>query len=346
MSPRAGSLPAATPPPGTPPATTQPSVSVVVPVRNRRALLRQCLDALAAQTVSDHEVIVVDDGSTDGSATEAEADAERGRRVRVLHTPGIGAVGARRLGVRASCAPVLAFTDSDCVPAPTWIGAGLAAIRSGAAVAAGPTWPTRRAAPLERTLASDGRDGLYATCNVFYDRASYEHAGGFDPTAGAQLGFRPGRTLRGTGFGEDTLLAWRVVRGGGRAEHCPDAVVHHHVFSGDAADSARRAWSAGAFPALVRAVPELRATFLVDRYFLGTRTRLGLYAAIAAALLGRRRAATLALAAWALPHARRAASTETSRRRALWSVPADLAVDAVTGAALVAGSARHRTVVL
>lgn len=323
-----------------------PIVSVIVPVRNRRALVRRCLDALAAQTLSDHEVVVVDDGSTDGSGAEAEADTADGRPVRVLRTPGVGAVAARRLGVRAAHAPVLAFTDSDCVPVETWLASGVTAIRSGAAVASGPTWPARHAGPLERTLASDGRDGLFATCNVFYDRTAYDRVGGFDPAAGSALGFRPGRTLRGTGFGEDTLLAWRVQRAGGRAELVPDAVVHHHVFASDAVDALRRAWSAGAFPALVRTVPELRDTFLVDKLFLGTRTRIGLYLGSAAALFGRRRAGAIGLAAWALPRAYRAASAETSRRRALWSVPADLAVDAVTGAALVAGSVRHRSVVL
>ena len=321
-------------------------MSVIVPVRNRRELLRRCLDALADQTVADHEVIVVDDGSGDGSAEEAEAEARAGRPVRVLRTPSVGAVAARSAGVRAARSRVLAFTDSDCVPGPGWLAAGTAAIRAGAAVAVGPTWPAGVVRPLERSLASDGRDGLYATSNVFYDRAAFEEAGGFDPRAGERLRFRPGPTLGGTGFGEDTLLAWRVVRAGGGAAVCADAVVHHHVFPADPADSVRRAWSVGAFPALVREVPELRRALLVDGVFLGSRRRLGLYSALVATLLGRRRAAAAGLAAWALAQGRHALSSETSRRRALWSVPADLAVDAVTAAALLAGSARHRSPVL
>ena len=328
------------------PVPVSVSVSVIVPVRDRRALLRACLDGLAAQTLRDHEVIVVDDGSRDGSGDEAEADADRGRPVRLLRTSGVGAVTARQLGVGASAAPVLAFTDSDCVPSARWLELGVEAIRAGAALASGPTWPARHAAPLERTLASNGCDGLYPTCNVFYDRGAYDDAGGFDTTAGARIGFRPGRTLRDTGFGEDTLLAWRIRHAGGRADHCPDAVVHHHVFPSDPTETMRRAWGAGAFPALVREVPELRDAFLIDRWFLGGRGRLGLYAATAATLLGRRRLAGLALAAWLMPRAVRAVSAETSRRRMPLSVATDLAADAVTGAALVTGSVRHRTPVL
>ena len=321
-------------------------MSVILPVRDRRALLRRCLDALAAQSFGDFEVVVVDDGSTDGSGDEAECDEASGRPVRVLRTPSVGAVAARSAGVRAARADVLAFTDSDCVPSPGWLAAGVGAIRAGAAVALGPTWPVSPVRPLERSLASDGRDGLYATSNVFYARQAFEAAGGFDPSAGDRLRFRPGRTLGGTGFGEDTLLAWRVVRAGGGSCVCPEAVVHHHVFGADAADSLRRAWSVGAFPALVREVPELRDALLVDRLFLGGRWRVGLYAAGASLLLRRRRLALLGVASWLLARGRHAVSAETSRRRALWSVPADLGVDLVTGAALVAGSARHRRLVL
>jgi len=319
---------------------TAPAVSVIVPVRDRRQLLRQCLDGLAAQTRADHEVIVIDDGSADGSAADA------GRPVRLLRTPGVGAVGARLLGVEASRAPVLAFTDSDCVPSPRWLECGLEAVNGGAEVVTGPTWPAGHARPLERTLASDGRDGLYATSNIFFRRDTYAAAGGFDPGAGARFGFRPGRVLAGTGFGEDSLLAWRVRRNGGRVEVCEEAVVRHHVFPADPAESIRRAWGAGAFPALVREIPELRTTFLVGRWFLGGPWRLGLYAGAAAGLLRRPRLAGAGLAVWALWRGRISLATEPSRRRALWSVPADLGVDALTGAALVVGSVRHRSVVL
>ncbi len=325
---------------------TAPAVSVIVPVRDRRALLRRCLDGLAAQTRADHEVIVVDDGSSDDSGLEAEADAAAGRPVRLLRTPGIGAVEARRLGVEAARAPVLAFTDSDCVASPRWLECGLATIGTGAALVTGPTWPDGHLRPLERSLASDGRDGLYATCNIFFRRDAYADAGGFDPGAGARFGFRPGRVLAGTGFGEDCLLAWRVRRSGARAEVCEEAVVRHHIFPADRAESLRRAWGAGAFPALVREVPELRRTFLVGRVFLGGPWRIGLYAGVAAGLARRPGWAGIGLVAWAWWRGRMSLAAEPSRRRALWAVPADLAVDALTGAALVAGSVRHRSVVL
>ena len=250
---------------------------------------------------------------------------------------------ARREGVAAARAPLLAFTDSDCVPEPGWLAAGVASLESGADVVQGVTRPMRPPHPLERTVAVDHDDGLYATCNVFYRRAAYDAAGGFDLDAGSRLGFRPGTRLTDLGLGEDTLLGWRVRRAGS-ASFAPDAVVHHHVFDADLTESLRRAWTVGAFPSLVREVPELRDTLLLDGILLGGGSRLALYAAAVAVLRRRNGLAAAALAGWALTRARRFQGL--SWRRAAVSLPAELAIDAVAAAALVAGSVRARTLVL
>ena len=315
------------------------AVSVIVPVRDRRCLLGRCLDALAAQAYADFEVIVVDDGSTDGSCAEA---ARRGSPFHVVRTEGIGAVAARRAGVDAATGDILAFTDSDCVPAPDWLSTGASAVQAGADVVQGLTRPARPVRPLERSLWSDFDDGLFATCNVFYRRAAYEAAGGF---RSERLGFRPDAHSRSLGMGEDTLLGWRVRRQG-VAVFEPRAVVEHHVFRGDVREAIRRAWTTGAFPALVGEAPELRQTLLVDGWMLGSRRRLWLYAGVALTGLGRPRLASIAFAGWVGAHARRVWRDEPVRRRAMKALPAVLAVDAVTGAALLTGSARARRLVL
>jgi glycosyltransferase involved in cell wall biosynthesis len=328
---------------GKPPAlSARPRVSVIVPTRNRRTLLRELLDALDRQTVAEREVIVVDDGSTDGSAEEVETDVRAGRPVRLVRTEGIGAVGARLKGVAEAQAPLLAFTDDDCVPHPDWLAAGVDALERGADVVQGLTRPQRKPLPLDRTIMVDRHDGLYNTCNVFYRRAAYDAAGGFEPAAEGALGFRPDRAAQHLGFGEDALLGWRVRRAG-QAEFAPDAVVEHHVFPPDLADVVRRAWMSGAFPALVREIPELRETALAHRYFLGT-TRLPLYAAIVLAASGRRRLALGCSAAWVWNHLKGMRGVSGRRRAA--GLPGELLVDATIGAALVTGSVRARRLVL
>lgn len=327
------------------PPLTPPRVSVVVPVRNRRDLLRALLDALAAQTFADHEVVVVDDGSTDGAPDEARADASAGRPIKLVSAGGAGAVAARRLGVSVARGEILAFTDSDCRPEPEWLATGVAAIDAGADAVQGRTVPERNHFVLERTVSLPREDGIYPTCNMFYRREAYDAAGGFDPAAADRLGFRQGSSLRGLGFGEDTLLGWRVRRNG-RMVFVSDAVVRHAVFRPDVRDAVRRAWATGGFPALVREVPELRDILLTDRVWLGSRRRAPLYAGAVAAVAGRRRVAAVGLAAWAAAGTVGLVRQERSRRRFVKVLPVQLALDAITAGALVAGSIRARSPVL
>ena len=312
-----------------------PRVSVIVPVRNRRPLLRALLDGLDAQTLTDHEVIVADNGSTDGAPDEAEGRT----RVRVVRLGAVPVNVARNAAIAASTGEYLAFTDSDCVPDPGWLAAGVAALDDGADLAHGPTRPARAPRPLERTTAEDGSSGLFPTCNVFYRRSAFTAAGGFDRTAPSRFGFAPTSSMAQLDWGEDTLLGWAVARSG-RVTFAPDATVAHHVFPPERDSLLSRAWSVRGFPGLVRDVPELRDTLLQHRLFLGGTSRAPLYLAVAAALTGRRRAAALAAGAWV---AARAAALPDRRLEVL---TADLALDAVAAAALVSGSVRTRTPVL
>ena len=322
-----------------------PRVSVIVPVRNRRTLLRELLDALAAQTYRDFEVIVVDDGSIDGAPDEVVADRRAGRPVRLLANAGSGAVDARRVGVAASEAEYLAFTDSDCVPVPEWLDAGVAALHAGADLVNGPTWPFRPPVGLERSTAS-AEEGLYPTSNVFYRRSAYDAVGGFDTEAADRLGFRRWARARGLGFGEDTLLAW-AVRRKGAAAYAPDALVHHQVLPPDLVDTLSRTIMVGAFPALVREVPELRATTLVrNRVFLASQTRVPLYCGLVAIAAKRRRLALLALGSWVGGHAAQLRGAPGTRTRRVLTLPVTLALDVVKAAALWTGSARSRSLLL
>jgi cellulose synthase/poly-beta-1,6-N-acetylglucosamine synthase-like glycosyltransferase len=315
-------------------------VSVIVPVRDRRALLARCLDALDAQTYRDVEVVVVDDGSTDGSG-----DLAASRGVTVVRTTGVGAVAARTAGVAAAAGQVLAFTDSDCEPDPDWLARAVAAIDAGADVVNGRTRPARPTLPLERSMGS-GLEGLYPTCNVLYRRDVFERAGGFDLEAGDRLGFRPDRRSKGDGFGEDTMLAWRVARAGGRIQYVPEAGVAHAVFSPDLVDVLSRTARVAAFPGLVKEVPELRDTLLRWRWQLGDRTRLPLYAVVVSVLLGRRPLAAVGTACWVGVRLQELRRFPLPWRRRLAVLPAELAIDVITAGALVVGSVRARSVTL
>lgn len=340
-----------------------PRVSVIVPVRDRRELLRKLLDGLKRQTFDDFELIVVDDGSSDGSAELVEQqqhdrwaskDAPSavlsddlfvriGGRVRLIRQEPAGAVAAREAGLAAAVGDVLAFTDSDCVPDPQWLAAGVAAIDAGADVVTGCTRPERPPRSRERTLGSED-NGLYPTCNVFYRRTAFDAAGGFEAELGDRYGFRPGERAKHLGFGEDTLLGWRVCRAGS-AVYEPAALVDHAVFPPDLRDHLSRTLQAAGFPALVREVPELRRTLLTQRVFLG-RPRTALYVLLLAALLRGRAIALISAAWWVRGHWMALSATEPSRRDRVAALPLALLTDLITAGSLVVGSASARSVVL
>ncbi len=95
-----------------------PLVSVVVPVFDVEDYLPEALDSVLAQTHPALEVVVVDDGSTDGSGALADEYAARDPRVRVVHTGNRGLGAARNEGLRHVRGELLAFADSDDVVPP------------------------------------------------------------------------------------------------------------------------------------------------------------------------------------------------------------------------------------
>ena len=99
--------------PGLHPEKSPPRLSVVVPVYNGEAYLAECLDSLLSQDFSDLEVVVVDDGSTDGSATVAERYARRHEGVALVRSVNRGPGPARNLGVKHARGEYLAFADAD-----------------------------------------------------------------------------------------------------------------------------------------------------------------------------------------------------------------------------------------
>jgi len=96
-----------------------PSVSVIVPVYNSEKWVGRCIEALLKQSYprEAYEVILVDNNSTDGS----HDIARRYDGITLLNESRQGSYAARNCGVRASKGEILAFTDADCVAAPTWL---------------------------------------------------------------------------------------------------------------------------------------------------------------------------------------------------------------------------------
>lgn len=88
-------------------------LSVVVPVYNVEDCLPWCLDSLEVQTLSDIEILCVNDGSTDGSRDVLASYVGRDPRIRIIDKPNGGLSSARNAGIEAATAPYVSFLDSD-----------------------------------------------------------------------------------------------------------------------------------------------------------------------------------------------------------------------------------------
>ena len=90
-----------------------PKATVVVPVYNVEKYLEKCVDSILAQTEPDFELLLVDDGSTDGSGRLCDKLAEKDGRVRVIHQKNQGLGGARNTGIQQAQGDWLLLVDSD-----------------------------------------------------------------------------------------------------------------------------------------------------------------------------------------------------------------------------------------
>lgn len=167
----------------------RPEVSVIIPHYNDLAGLDRCLAALCQQTTGMDrvEIIVADNMSPAGY--EAVAAIVRGRAHLIIANER-GAGPARNAGVAVSRAPILAFTDSDCVPEPQWLASGLSALSQHDVVGGRVNVlidhdrPLHAVEAFEVVFAFDNRNyieqkGFTGAGNMFCSRAVFDATGAF-----------------------------------------------------------------------------------------------------------------------------------------------------------------------
>jgi glycosyltransferase involved in cell wall biosynthesis len=170
-----------------------PAVSVITAAYNVAPYLPAAIESVLAQTFSDFELLVVDDGATDESPRIAEDYARRDARVRVLHRPNGGISAARNTALREGRAPLFAILDGDDLWAPGFLASQLAVLEGrpeidlvtgnawflGGSLDGRPArpWPDPRPEPDLATIIAD-EDAVF--CMTVFRRRVYEAIGGFD----------------------------------------------------------------------------------------------------------------------------------------------------------------------
>lgn len=97
--------------------------SFLVPVRNTKDYLRECLNSILIQQYSNFEVIIVDNESNDGSEKLIDAYAEKDSRVRVIHQKNAGLLMSRRVAISQATGDYVCFVDSDDFIVPDYLSA-------------------------------------------------------------------------------------------------------------------------------------------------------------------------------------------------------------------------------
>lgn len=197
-----------------------PEISVIIPHYNDLARLDLCLAAIAAQTLpaARFDVIVADNASPIDGASLAKVV---GGRATIVIAPEKGAGPARNAGVAESRGAILAFTDCDCLPAPDWLEAGVAALAKADVVggrmivAVNDERRMTGAEAFERVFAFDNRayvetKGFSVTANLFCRRETFDRVGPFR-----------------TGVSEDVDWCHRARAAGYRLAYAEHAVVSH-----------------------------------------------------------------------------------------------------------------------
>ena len=95
------------------PKTESPLVSVIVPVYKTEQYLSDCVDSILAQSAGDFELLLIDDGSPDGSGAICDGYAQADARVRAIHKENGGVSSARNLGIEQATGRYIVFIDSD-----------------------------------------------------------------------------------------------------------------------------------------------------------------------------------------------------------------------------------------
>lgn len=204
-----------------------PLISVIIPTRNRSAYLKQAIDSVCAQTYTNVEIIVVDDGSTDDTKNVVKA---YGTRLKYFTQERKGASAARNHGIAKAQGEYVAFLDDDDIYAPEklqvcidyflhhpdviWVCTGFSFID-----AAGAPLPRAAIVPAkeEITLHDIAMFTFINTCSVVVRRANLQAVGGFP---------------EGVTVSED-YHTWAKLLKGGKGAAIKNNLVYYRLHTGN-----------------------------------------------------------------------------------------------------------------
>lgn len=198
--------------------------SVIIPAYNSSGTISACISSLKAQkgvAKKSYEIIVVDDGSSDDTATRAKKLGSR-----VVHQENSGPAKARNFGARFANGKILVFTDADCIPEKEWLAEMLKPFADKRVAGVQGTYRTMQTSltarfvqaeieeRYERMKANSERLDWIGSYSAAYRARDFFEAGGFDESFPKASG-------------EDPELSYKLAKSGKKLVFNPKAVVYH-----------------------------------------------------------------------------------------------------------------------
>jgi len=241
----------------------KPLISVIIPTYNRKDILQKALDAYKDQSLppDQFEIIVIDDGSTDGTKEAVEKVRNTQLNIRYFHQPHGGPAKARNLGIKQAEGSIIFFTGDDCISDKHLLQEHLRFHKKGEAIAVlgHIDWhPDLEITPFMRYITIDTQFSYpkiketsynvpfkyFYTSNISVPKKYLELAGIFDADFTEAVW-------------EDVELGYRIWRSGVRIVYNPRAIAYHH-HQVDIQDYIQRQIRAGKAAAILyRKHPEL-----------------------------------------------------------------------------------------
>ncbi len=204
-----------------PPAPRYPRVSIVICAYNAERTMDACLASLRTLRYPDYEVVIVNDGSTDGTRAIAEGYSE----FTLVNQENRGLSVARNVGAERATGEIIAYTDSDCVVDPDWLAYLVYKFVQGGFVAVGgPNFPPREESAVAAYVAASPGGPTHVLlndevaehipgCNMAFTKQALRDVGGFEPIFAAA--------------GDDVDLCWRLQNDGHAIGFSPAAMGGH-----------------------------------------------------------------------------------------------------------------------
>jgi len=239
--------------------------SIVIPARNAAATISLVLESLKKQNLTDFEVVLVDDASTDATSVIAKKSSDNFNLRIIRNDENLGRAQARNLGVRESRGEITLLLDSDIEVAPDYVsthlrfhdqtarGVGVGALRYPphlARKALARYYGSRGGARLKPDQPLPGK--CFASGLASFPRLLFNEVGGFDPR------------FRFYG-GEDLELGLRFQKAGAQMRYLPDAIGYHqHLRPLKQVIAALEKYGESGIPLLLEAHPEFAAELFLD----------------------------------------------------------------------------------